>query len=182
MHRIEFLDSHIYKTNISEMFQVFSWFVLGVLVSPMINNVGFGAWWRAQKPRNHENEGFGSLKNEIGILLYQTEAGPKIAIIILVFFPTIFLWFSNDFHMGPTFPARGHICGSSPILVLDSNLADQLLSFLREPPRPLCSKRWNRNLCSLAGSYHSSTGKHREIMGKYRKHMVFLVVLTFCVY
>ena len=34
---------------------------LGILVSPKIHIVGFGAWQRVQKVRNHRNEGFGVL-------------------------------------------------------------------------------------------------------------------------
>ena len=37
----------------------FSWLFLGVLVSPKITNVGFGAWWRVPKPRNHGIWSFG---------------------------------------------------------------------------------------------------------------------------
>ena len=44
------------------------------LVSPKINHVGFGAWLRVQKPRNHENAVSGLSNNEIVILLYQSEA------------------------------------------------------------------------------------------------------------
>ena len=49
-------------------------FFLGVLVSPRINNGGFGAWRRVQKPRNHEMLGYGPYNNQIGILLYRSEA------------------------------------------------------------------------------------------------------------
>ncbi len=63
----------------------------------------------SENPQNHEHEGFGLLNNEIGILLYQIEAektitllkvlfkyiftmnGPKMAIIITINFPIIFL-------------------------------------------------------------------------------------------
>ena len=34
---------------------------LGVLVSPKINNIGFGARGRVQKSRNHRNDEFGVL-------------------------------------------------------------------------------------------------------------------------
>ena len=77
-------------------------------MSPKINNVGVGGSGHVQKAQNHEHEGFGPLKNEIGILLYQTEAdvlklfkvlfkyiftiiGPRNATISLVTFLMIFL-------------------------------------------------------------------------------------------
>ena len=38
--------------------RVFSWIVLNVLVSPKINNIGFGVHGHVRKSRNHENEEF----------------------------------------------------------------------------------------------------------------------------
>ena len=45
-------DSHIYKIDIFDpRSKDFSWFLLGVLVTPKINNVGVGAWWRVQETK-----------------------------------------------------------------------------------------------------------------------------------
>ena len=49
----------LFLTKCSRVFLVF---VLGVLGSPEINIVGFGAWWRVQKCRNHGIWSFGRFK------------------------------------------------------------------------------------------------------------------------
>ena len=49
-------------------------FLLGVLVSPKIKIVGFGAWWRLENPEIIEMMSFGFSHKQIQILLYQIEA------------------------------------------------------------------------------------------------------------
>ena len=46
------------KQYVLKRFQRFSWFCLGVLVSPKIKVIGFGRKVPVQKSRNHENEEF----------------------------------------------------------------------------------------------------------------------------
>ena len=53
---------YLQKRYFWKMIQGFSWCLLGVLVSLKIHNVGFWAWWRAHKPRNHEHWSLGPLK------------------------------------------------------------------------------------------------------------------------
>ena len=42
--KFSFFGDQIYKNNIFQMFQGLFLIWLGVLVSPKMNNVGFGAW------------------------------------------------------------------------------------------------------------------------------------------
>ena len=50
---LNFPNSYVWKWLV-----LFSWIIWSVLVSPKINNIGFGAQRHVQKSRNHENEGF----------------------------------------------------------------------------------------------------------------------------
>ena len=58
----------------SKMIQDFSWYVLGVLVSPKIDNVGFGGLDTSKNPEILEFGISGLENNEIRILLLQSEA------------------------------------------------------------------------------------------------------------
>ena len=90
----------------------FSWIVWGVLVSPKINNIGFGSHGHVQKSRNHENEGFRFLPSPNWKV-----TSPKWSRMILWsswpylfhkliikwqtncnIFQYLFLWFFYDFH------------------------------------------------------------------------------------
>ena len=54
----DFQNADIYATDTFQNVFGFSWIIWSILVSPKINNIGFGAQGHVKKSRIHRNEGF----------------------------------------------------------------------------------------------------------------------------